>query len=117
MGGCLEGWGVGGCGYGVSEGVVVDACDAFVVQEGECSGAAVAVLGEYQLSAIFSVVFAAADEHDHVGVLLDGSGLAQVGELGTPHSAFGGSCLDGAVELRKEYDGYVQLFGDDLCHA
>ena len=37
-------------------------------------------------------------EHN-VRILLDGAGFAQVGEQRSPHASFGGSCLDGAVEL------------------
>ena len=113
---CLE-WDVVFCGDGVTECFVVDAREAFVVVEIDGADSSVSVLGEYEFAPVFVVVFAAANEQDHVGVLFDGSRFSEVGELGSPHSAFGGPCLDGSVELGKEYDGYFELLCYDFCHA
>src|SRR5690606_5160309 len=52
----------------------------------------------------------AVDEHDHVGVLLDGPGLAQVRQL----RAVIGPRVDGAVELRERDDRDLELLGQRL---
>ena len=49
------------------------------------------------------------DEGHDVGILLDGAGLAQVGEFG--ELDFLGARFDGSVELREGDDGYVEFFG------
>src|SRR5712675_2666159 len=49
----------------------------------------------------------AVDEHDDVGVLLDGAGFAEVGELRAALIA-----LWGAGELAEDEDGNLQLFGE-----
>jgi len=51
----------------------------------------------------------AVDEHDDVGVLLDGAGFAEVGELGAAFVAFGG-----AGELAEDEDGNLQFFREAL---
>jgi hypothetical protein len=59
------------------------------------------------------VVLLAIDEHDHVGVLLDGARFAQVGELRVLVLAL----LDGAAELGERQHRHVQLFGKCLQAA
>src|SRR5918994_2072265 len=56
------------------------------------------------------IVLVAVYEHDHVGVLLDRAGLAQVGQLRTLVLAL----LDRARQLRQCQHGDVQLLGDRL---
>src|SRR5258705_3811267 len=51
----------------------------------------------------------AVDEHNHVGVLLDGARFAEVGELGATLFAFGG-----AGELAEDEDGNLKLLGEAL---
>ena len=55
------------------------------------------------------VVLGSVDEADHVGILLDGTGLTQVRELRRLafHTLTG---LDTTVELREGDDRYIQLF-------
>ncbi len=55
--------------------------------------------------AFFQVIFLAVDEHDHIGVLLDGAGFAKVGE----HRDVRRALLHGARELRRRNDRHVQL--------
>src|SRR6476620_9188021 len=72
---------------------------------------AVAVLGDDELrdarflGLLRVVVLVAVDEHDEVRVLLDGAGLAQVGE----DRALVGARLDAAVELAQRDDRHVDL--------
>jgi len=49
------------------------------------------------------------DEHDHVGVLFDGAGFAQVGELRAALFAFGS-----ARELAEDQDGNCNSLGQTL---
>src|SRR6266481_4909156 len=49
------------------------------------------------------------DEHDHVGVLFDGAGFAEVGKLRAALFAFGG-----ASELAEHENGDLQFFGEPL---
>ena len=57
------------------------------------------------------VVFGSVDEHDDVSVLLDGTRLAEVAELGFLGAAAG---FDGAAELRECEDGKRKFFGECL---
>ena len=70
-------------------------------------GGAVAVLGDLELDDALGggVAGVLVDEHHHVGVLLDGARLAQVGELRLAV----GARLGRAVELRHGDDRHVQL--------
>src|SRR5438309_2797862 len=54
----------------------------------------------------------AVDEADHVGVLLDGARLAEVGELGT--AVLAAALLRSTRQLRQRDDRYVQLLGEGL---
>ena len=54
------------------------------------------------------------DEKNEIGVLLDGSGFAQVAELGLPAP---GPLLDLTVQLGDGYHRYVQLLGEILQTA
>ena len=56
------------------------------------------------------VIFGPVEQENHVGVLLDGARLAQVGHPGSPVFA----ALHGAVELRKSDHGNVELAGKGL---
>src|SRR6202011_1661126 len=49
----------------------------------------------------------AVDEHNDVGVLLEGAGFAEVGELGAALVTFGG-----AGELAEDENGNLQLLGE-----
>ena len=60
-----------------------------------------------------AVVLGAVNEAHDVGVLLDGSRLAEVAELRTLVVAL----LGGAVELRQGYDGNIQFLGQLLERA
>src|SRR5215472_2866644 len=79
-------------------------------------GGAVALLGDDDVRHValfgrqvhFSPV-GAIDEHDHVGVLLDGAGFAQVRELRTAFFAFGGT-----GELAEDQHGDLQFLGETL---
>jgi hypothetical protein len=59
---------------------------------------------------VFVVVGLAVDEHDDVGVLLDGTGVAQVGELRDGWVAR----FDGTRELRQGNDRDVEFAGQTL---
>jgi biotin operon repressor len=74
------------------------------LQEGQLAGARRAValladddLGDAGLLGVLVVVVVAVDEHDDVGVLLDGAGFAQVAH----HGALVGALLDAARQLRQ----------------
>ena len=63
------------------------------------------------------VVFGTVDEADHIGILLDGSRLTQVGELrplGLLAVLVVATRLDATVQLRQGDDGYLQLLGQLL---
>jgi hypothetical protein len=62
---------------------------------------------------VFVVDLVAVDEQDHVGILLDGAGLAQVGH----DRALVGPLLEGAVELGQGDDRDVELLGQGLQGA
>ncbi len=84
------------------------------------SGGAVAVLGDDDLGDagggsavrvggfVGLVVFVAVQEHDHVGILLDGTRVTQVGQ----HGLLVGTGFRTARELCAADDGYHQI----LCH-
>src|SRR3954467_7123673 len=95
-----------------------------LAQIGEVDGAggAIALLGNDDLSfalgvgifiavLVLVVVALAMDKGDDVGVLLDGTGFAEVGEHGLLVAA---ALLRGAAELRKGDDGDVELLGERL---
>jgi hypothetical protein len=77
-------------------------------REMELSGGAVALLGDDDLGLalhvfiVAVVVLLAVDEGDHVGVLLDGAGLAQVAEQGL---LVAGALLAAAGELLSASTG------------
>src|ERR1700686_725178 len=80
---------------------------------------AVALLGDAELG--FFALFGSGagfeevrpvDEHDDVGVLLDGAGFAEVRELGAALVA-----LRRASELAEDEDGNLQLLGESLKRA
>src|SRR5712671_3260652 len=73
----------------------------------------VALLGPPHWLAAAQIVFLAEDEHDHVGVLLDRAGFAQVGEL----RALVVAVLDGTRELRQRQHGNIELLGERLQAA
>src|SRR5262249_45137829 len=50
------------------------------------------------------------DEHDHIGILFDGSRLAEVGEL----RPVVGTAIDPSIELRERQNGKLELLGDGL---
>src|SRR5579884_781096 len=88
--------------------------------EGELDGVRrpVALLGDDDLRdvllvAVLVVDLVAVDERDHVGVLLDGARLAQVGEPGLGRVAV----LDLPIELRERDHGHVELLGEGLERA
>src|SRR5437016_3418715 len=87
---------------------------AALEDEADAVGGAIALLGDKQLGliALFgqSINFEEVgpiDEHDDVGVLLDGAGFAEVGELRAALVTLG--C---AGELAENEDGDLQLFGE-----
>ena len=87
-----------------------------VLEEGQLDGAgrAVAVLGDDQLGdarlVVGVVVLGPVEQEDDVGVLLDGTRLAEVGHPGAAVLAV----LDGPVELREGDDRDLQLAGERL---
>jgi len=98
-------------GEGVGGGFL-EAREAAAEDEADVFGGAVALLGyaEFGFFAFFGggagfEEVRAVDEHDYVGVLLDGAGFAEVRELGTALVALGG-----AGELAEDEDGNLQLF-------
>src|SRR5665647_2372616 len=81
---------------------------------GDGAGFAVAVLGDDEVgfagAFVFVVgVFAVQEDH-HVGVLLEGAGLAEVAEEGL----LVGALLGAAVELGDRDDGDLELLGEEL---
>ena len=58
----------------------------------------------------FQVVFLAENEHHHIGVLFDGAGLPEVGQL----RAFVVALLDGARQLRQGQYRHFQFLGQGL---
>src|SRR6266481_3253154 len=94
----------------------LEAREAAAKYEADGVGGAVALLGYAELG--FFALFGrgagfeevrAVDEHDDVGVLLDGAGLAEVGELRAALVALGG-----AGKLAEDEDGNLQLLGETL---
>ena len=82
------------------------------------AGLAVAIfrddaLGDVFLLRVFVVIVVAVDEHDRVGVLLDGAGFAQVGE----HGPLVRARFVRTGQLAQADDRDVQLFGHDLQRA
>ena len=82
------------------------------------AGLAVAVLGDDALGQVVVlvavvVVVVPVEEHDDVGVLLDGARLTQVGE----HGPLVGAALRAAGELGQAHHRHVQLLGHDLQGA
>ena len=104
---------------GLSE--VFEAGGVFDEGQLERSGGTVALLGDDDLGDSFEfgrnlvlavVVFFAEDEGDDVGVLLDGAGFAQIGELRTL-LAFAATFRSTAELGERDY-GAAQLFGESL---
>ena len=60
------------------------------------------------LVTVLVIIVVSIQEHDHVGILLDGPGLSQVRE----HRALVRAALVGTGELGQAQDRYVEL----LCH-
>src|SRR5712672_6673 len=92
----------------------LEPCQAAAEYEADGVGGAIALLGdaEFGFFALFGSgagfeEMRAVDEHDDVGVLLDGAGFAEVGELRAALVA-----LWGAGELAEDEDGNLQLFGE-----
>ena len=78
-------------------------------------GLTVAVLGDDALGqivvfAVLIVVVVPVEEHDDVGVLLDGARLAQVGE----HGALVGAALRSAGELGEADHRHIEFLGHDF---
>ena len=65
-------------------------------------------LGQVLLFGILVVIILAVEEHDLVRILLNGAGLAQIGQ----HRALILSAFIGAGELRQAQHRHIQL----LCH-
>ena len=91
---------------------VVEAGELARPGESHRSGDAVALLGHDQLGDSFFVGVRVVElipihEADHVGVLLDAAGVAEVGR----HRALIGAALAFTVELRQHDDGNLKLFG------
>src|SRR5882724_4167422 len=110
--------GVGELGEGVWGGFL-EAGDTAAEDEADFVGGAVALFSEeeFGLVAFFGsgVEFeeiGAVDEHDHVGVLFDGAGFAEVGELRAAFFAFGS-----AGQLAKHQNGNLQFLGKTLERA
>ena len=59
------------------------------------------------------VVVVAVEEHDDIGVLLDGAGFTQVGQ----HGALVLALFVGTAQLAQAQDGDLQLLGHDLQHT
>src|SRR5580658_9817212 len=89
------------------------------------AGGAIALLGDDDLGLalgirilvavlVFLVVALAMNKSDHVGVLLDRAGLAQIGE---DRLFVSGALLGGAAELGKRDHRYAQLLGQSLESA
>src|SRR3546814_748319 len=72
-----------------------------------------ALVGALRRLAALVVVLLAIDEHDHVGVLLDGAGFTQVGKLWPLVLTL----LDRARKLRQGQHRHVELLGDRLQPA
>ena len=84
-------------------------------REMELSDGAIALLGDDDFGAAleFGIVLLvdlfAEDEHDNVGILLDGAGFAQVAEL---RAMIAAAAFRSAAELRKRDDRDFQFFCD-----
>jgi hypothetical protein len=91
-----------------------------VLQEGQTDRACGAVtlfadddFGHTGIFGILVVVVVAVNEHDDVGILLDGAGLSQV----THHGAFVGALLNTSVQLRQRNHRTLQFFGQHFQAA
>src|SRR5262249_2625294 len=99
-------------------GEVVEPRQRLHVRPLQCAARSVALLadndlGDAGLLRLLVVVVVAVDEHDHVGVLLDRAGLAQIAHQRPLVVAR----LDAAVELRKRHHRALQLLGQCLQAA
>ena len=95
-------------------GRIVEECEV------EFADGAVALLGNNDLGAalevgvVLLVDLFAEDKHNNVGVLLDGAGFAEVGELGAMVAA---AAFGSAAELGQSDNGHAQFFGDGFESA
>src|SRR5215216_7303151 len=67
-------------------------------------------LGDALVVGVGVVVLVAVEEHDHVGILLEGSRIAKVRE----QRALVVALLDGATELRYRQHWHVEVAGEDF---
>jgi hypothetical protein len=87
--------------------------DIFQERQFDHPGGAVTLFGNddfghtWLFTGIFGVILIAVDEHDDVGVLLNGARLAQIAHHGT----FVWALLHAAVELRQGDDRTLQFLG------
>ena len=65
----------------------------------------------FSSSSVFIIHFFAENEHDDVGVLLDGAGFTQIGKL---RAVVAAALLGRARELRKRDERHIELFGNAL---
>src|SRR6218665_3189661 len=101
-----------------TDGQVLEARLVLLEEQLDRAGRAIALLadddfGHVRLLALFFLVVVAVDEHDDVGILLDGAGLAQVGH----QRAFVGALLDRAIELRERHHRALQFLGQHFQAA
>ena len=68
----------------------------------------------FEVGIVLLVNLFAEDEHDHVGILLDRAGLAQIGELRPVVAA---PAFGSAAELQQSNNGDTELFGDGFQSA
>src|SRR5260370_20112849 len=90
---------------------ILEAHELLEEGEGNIAGGAVALLGDMNFQNAFVLArlvhFRPVQEHDRVGVLLDGAGLAKVGQSRLVIGAVFGA----AVDLSQGHDGNLQLAG------
>ena len=67
-----------------------------------------------EVGIVLLVNFLAKDEHHQVGVLFDGAGLAQVGELRTMIAS---TALGGSAQLRERDHRHAEFFGEAFQSA
>src|SRR5260364_254348 len=82
------------------------------------AGRAIALLANADLGNAFVrtvrvIDFIAVDKENHIGVLLDGAGFAQIGH----HRTFIGALFEAAIQLRKRNHRHIQLFCQTLQRA
>src|SRR5271157_1068331 len=86
----------------------------------ELADGTIALLGNddfstaFEIGIVLLVNLLAEDKQDHVGILLDGAGFAEVGEL---RAVVAAAAFGSAAELRQSEDGDLELFGEGLKSA